>query len=178
MNKFLFLTHRYLGIGISLILLLWCLSGFVMMYKPYPELSTQQQLEILEPLDFANCCSQLNQAELASSEYSQFQIQMLNQEPVLLLVSEFGQVSIVNLKSGQQFYGTSEEMALAIANDYARQHQYPAPTLRATITNDQWTVYPSYDPHRPLYQFQANDDAGTQWYVSSLTGEIVQIITR
>ncbi len=178
MNRFLFLTHRYLGISISLILLLWCLSGFVMMYKPYPELSTQQQLESLAALDFTNCCTQLNPADFPGTGYSQFQIHMLNQEPVLLLASEFGQVSSVNLKSGQQFYGISEEAAQAIANDYASKYQYPAPTLKATITNDQWTVYPSYNPHRPLYQFQANDEAGTQWYISSLTGEIVQIITR
>lgn len=178
MNRFLVLTHRYLGIGISLILLLWCLSGFVMMYKPYPELSAEQQLETLANLDFTNCCSQLDQSDLASSGYSQFQIHMLNQEPVLLLVSEYGQVSSVNLKSGQQFYGISERQAQAIANEFANQHQYPAPTLKASITNDQWTVYPSYNLHRPLYQFQANDEAGTQWYISSLTGEIVQITTR
>ena len=178
MNRFLVLTHRYLGIGISLILLLWCLSGFVMMYKPYPELSAEQQLETLATLDFTNCCSQLDQSDLASIGYSQFQIHMLNQEPVLFLVSEYGQISGVNLKSGEQIFGISESQAQLIANEFANRHQYPAPTLKASISNDQWTVYPSYNPHRPLYKFQANDEAGTQWYISSLTGEIVQITTR
>lgn len=178
MIRLLFLIHRYLGIGIGLILLLWCLSGFVMMYKPYPELSTQQQLGTLETLDFTNCCSPLIPSDFIHNGYSQFQVQMLNKEPVLLLLPEFGPVISVNLKNGQQYNGISEQMAQAIADNYANQNNYPEPTLKATISNDQWTVYPSYNPHRPLYKFQANDEAATNWYISSQTGEIVQIITR
>src|SRR5262249_61931836 len=38
---------------------------------------------------------------------------------------------------------------------------------------DQWTMSAAYDPHRPLYRIALNDDAGTEVYVSSTTGEVV-----
>jgi uncharacterized iron-regulated membrane protein len=33
-----FLAHRYLGIGLGVLMLTWCLSGIVMMFVPYPAL--------------------------------------------------------------------------------------------------------------------------------------------
>ncbi|MDG2177110.1 MAG: hypothetical protein P8M72_13405 [Gammaproteobacteria bacterium] len=56
MLKALFLTHRYLGIFLGLVMVLWCLSGFIMMYKSYPELSDQERRELLPILQLADCC--------------------------------------------------------------------------------------------------------------------------
>lgn len=178
MTKFLLLAHRYLGIGLSLILLLWCLSGFVMMYKPYPELSLEQQLETLEALDFSSCCTPVPADEGDLELYDQFYLLMINGEPTLHLYSGFGYLDTVNLHSGEQYQTIPEAEALEISRRYAEHHQYPEPTLLDSMENDQWTVYGSYNPHRPLYRFSANDAAGTQWYVSSRSGEIVQIVTR
>ena len=178
MDRFLLLTHRYLGIGLSLILLLWCLSGFVMMYKPYPELSLEQQLETLEPLDFSGCCTPLPADEGDLELYQQFYLLMVNGVPTLQLYTGFGSLETVNLHSGQYFQQISESEAMAISQRYAEIHGYPEPDLLGTLENDQWTVYGSYNLHRPLYHFSANDAAGTRWYVSSRTGEIVQLVTR
>ena len=35
-----------------------------------------------------------------------------------------------------------------------------------------------FDRHRPLYRIALNDDAGTEFYVSSVTGEVVLDTTR
>ena len=43
---------------------------------------------------------------------------------------------------------------------------------------DQWTVPNGFDRHRPLYRIALNDDAGTELYVSSVTGEVVLDTTR
>ena len=43
---------------------------------------------------------------------------------------------------------------------------------------DQWTVPNGFDRHRPLYRVALNDDAGTEFYVSSVTGEVVLDTTR
>jgi uncharacterized iron-regulated membrane protein len=54
-----------------------------------------------------------------------------------------------------------------------------APVERVkTIDYDQWTVTRRFDPHRPLYRIELADGAGTNVYVSSRTGEIVQDTTR
>jgi uncharacterized iron-regulated membrane protein len=52
------------------------------------------------------------------------------------------------------------------------------PRLAETLDYDQWTVTRRFDPHRPLYKFALEDEAGTIVYVSSKTGEIVQNATR
>ena len=56
MIRLLFLTHRYLGIAMGLVITLWCLSGSVMMYVQYPDLNDQEQLTGLETLNFSTCC--------------------------------------------------------------------------------------------------------------------------
>ena len=38
MIRLLFLVHRYLGTGIGTLMVVWCLSGVVMMYQSYPYL--------------------------------------------------------------------------------------------------------------------------------------------
>ena len=51
------------------------------------------------------------------------------------------------------------------------------PRLVDLIERDQWTVYASYEVHRPLFHFAMDDPAGTEFYVSSTTGEVVQMTT-
>jgi len=42
-TRFLFVSHRYLGIGVGLLMVMWCLSGIVMMYVSFPELDAQSR---------------------------------------------------------------------------------------------------------------------------------------
>ena len=53
-----------------------------------------------------------------------------------------------------------------------------AATFAGLDDYDQWTVPNNLDIHRPLYKIAVNDAAGTELYVSSLTGEIVRDTTR
>ena len=39
MVRVLLFVHRYLAVAVGLLMALWCLSGFVMLYQPYPELT-------------------------------------------------------------------------------------------------------------------------------------------
>ena len=51
MVRYLFLSHRYLGIGIGWLMALWCLSGIVMMYVSYPRLDEGSRIENLPILN-------------------------------------------------------------------------------------------------------------------------------
>jgi hypothetical protein len=51
MLRSILLAHRWLGIIVGLIMTIWCLSGFVMMYSPYPRLDADEQLRGLPALD-------------------------------------------------------------------------------------------------------------------------------
>jgi len=43
------------------------------------------------------------------------------------------------------------------------------------IENDQWTVYGSYNLHRPLYRYRVSDPESTDFYLSSRTGERIAV---
>ena len=40
-------VHRYVGIAIGLLMAVWCLSGVVMMYVPYPRLTEEKRVAAL-----------------------------------------------------------------------------------------------------------------------------------
>ena len=66
--------------------------------------------------------------------------------------------------------------ALAIAAGHARRRGITsdAAAFAELADYDQWTVSNRLDPHRPLYRIALNDDAATELYVSSTTGEVVR----
>ena len=175
MVRLLFLIHRYLGIALGLVISLWCLSGFVMMYEQYPELDDSERLAGLEPLNLAACCRLPD--DFSNIEVERYRLEMMAGSPVLRLMDGRFQY-IIDLRSGEflpEFYETdARTVAASAAAEFGLQG---TPRLVDLIQLDQWTVYPSYLPHRPLFHFAMNDAPGTEFYVSSTTGEVVQMTT-
>jgi uncharacterized iron-regulated membrane protein len=50
-RRWLYLTHRWLGIVLCLFFAMWFVSGVVMMYVGYPKLTSEERLASLPPLD-------------------------------------------------------------------------------------------------------------------------------
>jgi uncharacterized iron-regulated membrane protein len=50
MIRWLWLLHRNLGISLGAMMLMWCVSGIVMMHVSYPELSESGRLRHLTPV--------------------------------------------------------------------------------------------------------------------------------
>ena len=73
--RLLLLTHRYLGIAVGLVVVLWCLSGFVMMYVQYPELTEEERLPGLSTLELSDCCRVAD--DFSNLELSRFRVEML-----------------------------------------------------------------------------------------------------
>lgn len=174
MKKLLILVHRYVGIAVSVLMVAWCLSGFVMMYVGYPQLDEQERLAGLATLDLEGCCNgeQVLQ-RVGDIPVRGFAVEMLAGQPVFKVRGERGSV-IVALGTGDVIDSVSEADALTVASDYVRARSMAgAPSLLASVDTDQWTVSGEYDADRPLYKLAAGDAAGTQLYVSSSTGEVV-----
>jgi hypothetical protein len=73
----------------------------------------------------------------------------------------------------------SEQDALHIATTYAREGRLDASHPSAELIDyDQWTVAGEFDSDRPLYRVALADDAGTDLYVSSATGNVVLLTTK
>jgi hypothetical protein len=73
----------------------------------------------------------------------------------------------------------SEQGALRIAAAFAREGSLDASHASVDrIDYDQWTVAGEFDSDRPLYRTALGDDAGTELYVSSATGNVVLLTTK
>ncbi|HEY2678297.1 MAG TPA: PepSY domain-containing protein [Steroidobacteraceae bacterium] len=170
--RLVLLLHRYLGIAVGVLMLMWCLSGIVMMYESYPSLDEGARLKHLEPIDWSGCCKLPPPAVLDTQSVSQIQVEMLAGHPVLT----FGRGSTfrsIDMLTGSLLGGVSTAQAMSAAVRFG-----PAgPSLLGLIDHDQWTVGGEYESQRPLYRFAAGDEARSDIYVSGITGRVVQITT-
>ncbi len=172
--RYLFLLHRYMGIAIGVVMALWCLSGFVMMYVQFPDITAQQRIANLSELQTESCCTLSERSALQAYQFDGFRLEMMADTPVLRLSGEDGS-HIVNLADGRTFSRVSQDVADQVSRRYAERREIKGQVrFLGLVDVDQWTVYGSFNSHRPLYQYGANDEQATQWYVSSLTGEVVQ----
>lgn len=176
----LFLLHRYLGMAVGFVLLLWCLSGFVMMYVPYPEMERGERLQTLDPVNFRGCCSVPEHSWLGSADLSSVTIEMLDSEAPVLRISAFGHPPVTwDLQRGVEMQRIDEQLATRIASRVAANMgvvlESGSPEV---VASDQWTLTGIYNQHRPLYLFKAGDADQTELYLSGSTGEVVLTTTE
>lgn len=176
--RWLLFIHRYLGILIGALMLMWCLSGTVMMYVRYPELTGAERLRHLQPIDWRGCCVSTVIPVADTARIEQFQIEMLDAGPVLRAKTN-GKTLLVDLVDGHVLSSLSATDATAVATTFARAaglKEQPKP--EGLIDHDQWTVSGEFKAARPLFLFSLADPAGTRLYVSAATGRVVQVTTE
>ena len=156
---------------------MWFVSGLVMMYVPYPRMTDRERLALAADLDLAKVAVTPDEAMRITgvARYpSMLRLAMLLGEPVYRIVDGSAHRS-VSAVDGRDVGTTDAGRALSIVR-LARPDATDASV--ETLDRDQWTVARNFDPHRPLHKISLADEAGTELYVSSRTGEIVQDTTR
>ncbi len=155
---------------------LWCLSGFVMMYVPYPSLSPAKRLQGLPSLGLSGCCS-VGDAWEAKAPFSRFEVEMLGSRPVLRLYGADA-LTLVDLEDGRALPSVTATDAQDIALAFARAENITGqPRLLDGIDYDQWTVSGEFNRERPLFKIALDDARGNALYVSSVSGKVVQVTT-
>lgn len=172
-KRFIYLFHRWSGIGFCLLMLLWLVSGVVMLYVGYPKLLPQERLRALPPLSAPGCCVSAEAALARSRAPEQVQ------ELVLTRIGEHwryrlregdGTLQLVDAMTGQALPPADDATALASARAFLPG---ASAELQGQVDDDRWTHGRSLDPHRPLFMVQMGDAQNTLLYVSSRTGEVV-----
>ncbi|MET3494652.1 PepSY domain-containing protein [Variovorax boronicumulans] len=180
-RPWLYWTHRWLGIGGCLLFVMWFVSGVVMMYVGYPNLTDPERLAGLGPVRFEQTVVTPSQALAALPEALRAQpprrmaLEMqgggAEPFPVWRIVDARGGRHAVSARDGRLLGGVDAAQAEAIARDVSGQ---PGARWAETLERDQWTVPQGLDPMRPLHRIEIGDAAGTELYVSSRTGEVVR----
>jgi hypothetical protein len=173
MARLILLLHRYLGIAVGALMVMWCLSGIVMMYVSYPALGEGVRLKHLQPIAWRDCCKVADTLR-ADIDLERIWIEMLDGRPVLF---SGGESPPVDLTTGSRLEEISAAQAATVAKSYGASVSSAAPHLLGLIDRDQWTVSGEFNSARPLYHFGLADAAGTELYVSSRNGRAVQMTT-
>ncbi|HEV7357665.1 MAG TPA: PepSY domain-containing protein [Steroidobacteraceae bacterium] len=175
MARLILLLHRYLGIGVGVLMVMWCLSGVVMMYVSYPALAESARLKALEPIAWNGCCTIPEALRTTPEAAGGSTIEMLAGRPVLFLgTSQDGRP--LDLLTGTRVENVTALQAIETARRFIAGAQ-AAPRMLGLIDHDQWTVSGDFKSQRPLYRYALGDAAGTELYVSSISGRAMQITT-
>jgi hypothetical protein len=176
LRKFLILAHRYLGIVLSLMFVMWFVTGIGMIYsRGMPRLTPQTRLARLAPLDLSAVHLSPSQAvERGNLRRPEGRVTLLTVDgrPAY----RFGGSATVYADSGEYMTGIDSQRATKVAAEFLR---VPRETIRQAdlLTKpDQWTL--TLVPQLPLYRMSVDDPTHTEIYVSPETAEVVQVTTR
>jgi hypothetical protein len=176
-RKWLILSHRYLGIALCLLLVMWFASGIVMIYAGgMPSLTPEARRAHLPAIDFSRVT--LNAADAAARAG-------LDSPPSATLLSvqerpayRFGGRSPVTVfaDTGETLAPVGVDEARTIASRFLGVSESLLTHAGELTTPDQWTL--QLARRGGLQKFTVADDARTEIYVSPRTAEVVLATTR
>jgi hypothetical protein len=170
-------VHRWMGIGLSLIFLMWFASGVVMMYFDFPAVTPADRMERsqqLEPDSIHISPIEAGHIIGSSGALEQMRLTMFDGRPLYIL-GQGRAAKRIYADSGERRGAVTVEQAVRVASRWSRE---PATNVRLSVIDvpDQWTVQGPLRRELPLWKFSWPD--GTEVYVSGVTGDVVQYTTR
>lgn len=170
LTRWLYLGHRWLGIALGTMVLLWFLSGLVMLFVARPEFSETERLASLPHID----AKQVRISPLAA-----WQALGLSGAPESIRLDASGNQPTYRILAHRQWFAvdaSSGRVLPPIDRDSARRlaerHAGSAAVENISLLErDQWTLYRRFDPFRPFWHIQFAD--GRELYVAMRSGELV-----
>ncbi|MBV8680815.1 MAG: PepSY domain-containing protein [Aquitalea sp.] len=182
MKRLLFLTHRWLGIGLCLLMLLWSFSGLMMLYAGPSGISPDVRLAHAKPLPTATAGHWLSLSEAwsrsglpATRQPVSARLSLQAGEAIWLVTDNRGQRLRLSAQDGQMRSLTPEQ-AIRIARDW-----WPGTAqaeLQAAFSRDASTAMMNFDPYRPFYRVALQDAEQHEVTISQRSGEVVKSTTR
>ncbi|MEF7612536.1 PepSY-associated TM helix domain-containing protein [Aquincola sp. MAHUQ-54] len=187
-KRWLFLTHRWLGVLLCAFFAMWFVSGVVMMYVGYPKLTEAERLQHLPVLEGAAGWLAPRDALAAAGvagPLKDLRLAAASGGRAVYLATAADEAAgprrgrpaavVIDAASGERLPAADRDRALASAAAYAGAGVPLA--HQGSIGEDAFTHSRALDAHRPLHVVQVGDAAGTRLYVSSRTGEVVRDAT-
>ena len=176
LRRALIFTHRYLGIPLSVLFVLWFVTGIAMIYVGgMPTLSAQTRLEHLPELDLAAVrYAPAAAAAEAASGFGRVVLTTVLDRPAYRFASPYGAATVF-ADTGAPLDDIDVDTARDVAAKFVNQPAHAVALERTVERPDQWTLQAGRD--MPLYKFNVDDGNGTEVYVSPGTGEVRLVTT-
>jgi uncharacterized iron-regulated membrane protein len=174
MNRWLTWFHRWAGVVLCLVVLMWFLSGAVLHFVAFPALSDAERFDRSARVDLSRLEVTPSEALAQIPGVTTLRLISLLGRPVYALMTDHGWIELGG-DSLEPPPSIDRTTAQTIAEQFGRA---PAAGLDGPMDYDQWIVHQHFDPYRPFYRVRLDDAAGTDLYVSARTGEVLQRTRR
>jgi len=179
-RKLLIYSHRWLGIAITVMFLVWTLSGVVLMYYGHPQITAGERLLRLEPINFSTATvTPAEAAAKAGIKPYRVRLSMYNGRPVYRMTRvSIGNWSAVYADTGEVLPRMSREQALQWMKQFAPEYASTMTYDAYLESPDEYTRIPTLAGYVPLHRIAMNDPAGTEYYLSEKSNDIIQKTDR
>jgi hypothetical protein len=169
------LSHRYLGIVLSLLVIMWFATGITMMYwGGMPRVTPELRLERLPPLDVSTVRLTPAQAagRAALDTPGRVTLSTILERPAYRFGSR--NPTVVFADNGEVLDELSLSDSREVAATFAQVPVSQVHHVRTLREVDQWTLQTPL----PLHKFRVDDAAGTDLYVQPQSGDVGMMTTR
>ena len=172
----LIFIHRWLGVALCVLFLLWFPSGIGMMYFPMPSVTPESRLERLPVLDPSKVVvPPADAAEKLGVEIDDLRLSSFDGRPAYRVgFGRGGDGPVLYADTGEEQGEVSTEMVQRVASAWTGQPVSAAGVQEVTEV-DQWTLQTRLGELSPVFKYSWPN--GEQVYVSQATGEVVQYTT-
>jgi hypothetical protein len=175
LKKSLVFIHRWLGVALCVLFLLWFPSGIGMMYFPMPSVTPAARLERLPVLDASRVVVPPREAaDKLGVDLDDLRLNSFDGRPAYRVGFGGGGGPVLYADTGEEQGEVSTEMVQRVASAWTGQPVGSASVQEVTDV-DQWTLQTRLGELSPVFKYSWPN--GEQVYVSQATGEVVQYTT-
>jgi len=177
-RKWMILTHRWLGIVLSLLFVGWFASGIAMIYTGgMPSLGREERLEKLPALDLSQvrvtASGAAQTAELGGPPAGVILLNVMDRPAYRFLGRE---QATVFADTGEILEEVGQAEALTIASRFMNLQKERLHYAGLLTEPDQWTITERHQ--LPMHKITVDDGARTELYVSEQSAEVGLQTTR
>jgi hypothetical protein len=172
-KRSLIFVHRWLGVALCVLFLLWFPSGIGMMYFPMPSVTESARLERLPMLQASTVVvSPADAAAKLGVDVDDLRLSSFDGRPAYRLDGGRGSDGpVLYADTGEEQGEVSTAMVQRVASTWTGQPASDA-TVQEVTEVDQWTLQTRLGELSPLFKYSWPN--GEQVYVSQATGTVVQ----
>jgi hypothetical protein len=175
-------VHRYLGIPLSFMFVVWFLSAFFMIYTGgMPRITPEQRSDGMQVIDFAQVKLSLAEAATRAGFTGEFppaaaSLRTILERPVYVLGEPGYNPVFVAADDGELLDELSEAQGVQVASAFLAIPPAQFRHIETLNEPDQWTL--ASQRELPLYRYAVDDGLGTEVYVSPREMQVSVYTTR
>ncbi len=165
--------HRWLGIVLSVVFVLWFVSGIVMVFEHFPKVNKDFQFEKAEVLNHHDVIQNVPEAILDNA--SELSLVKIVKRPYYHVIDTMGKTYFLDASNLEKV-----DLFEAADLDTLVKNIYGVAYREKIIINDfdQWIPWSRYSSYFPIHKYYLDDSKHTVVYMSQKTASVVQETTR